>query len=64
MLWTAQNFLVVKEDLNRVEIEDEKLLKMFKKELIQVFITQEDSPQKRKGVHHFHCLISEFINHK
>ena len=22
------------------------------------------SPKREKGVHHFHCLISQFINHK
>ena len=39
------------EDLNRVEIEDEKIVENVQKELIQVFIAQEDSPQKEKRVY-------------
>ena len=53
------------EDLNRVEIEDEKIVENVQKGINSSFYhSGRFSPKREKGVHHFHCLISQFINHK
>ena len=48
--------------LDKVEMEDEEIVEMYKKELDQGFINGGDFHQKWKGVHHFHKLISEFFS--
>lgn len=53
------------EDLNRVEIEDEKIVENVQKGINSSFYRSgRFSPKREKGVHHFHCLISQFISHK
>jgi choline monooxygenase len=53
------------EDLNKVELEDEKIVENVQKGINSNFYrTGRFSAKSEKGVHHFHCLISQYINHK
>ena len=53
------------EDLNRVELEDEKIVENVHKGINSSFYSSgRFSAKREKGVHHFHCLISQFLNLK
>ena len=53
------------EDLNRVELEDEKIVENVQKGINSSFYSSgRFSAKREKGVHHFHCLISQFLNLK
>lgn len=53
------------EDLNRVELEDEKIVENVQKGINSSFYSSgRFSVEREKGVHHFHYLISQFINLK
>ena len=50
-------------DLDKVEMEDEHVVQNVQKGISSSFYnTGRFSPTKEKGVHHFHNLISDFIN--
>jgi len=50
-------------DLDKVEMEDEYVVQNVQKGISSSFYnTGRFSPNKEKGVHHFHNLISDFIN--
>ena len=52
-------------DLDKVEMEDEYVVQNVQKGVNSSFYkTGRFSPTKEKGVHHFHNLISNFINKK
>ena len=53
------------EDLNRVELEDEKIVENVHKGINSSFYSSgRFSAKREKGVHHFHYLISQFLNLK
>ena len=50
-------------DLDKVELEDEKIVKQVQKGVVSRFYKHgRFSPSMEKGVHHFHSLISDFMN--
>jgi choline monooxygenase len=50
-------------DLHKVELEDEKVVEQVQKGVISRFYEYSRfSPSMEKGVHHFHTLISRFLN--
>ena len=50
-------------DLDRVELEDEQIVQQVQKGVASRFYKHgRFSPTMEKGVHHFHSLISDFIN--
>ena len=50
-------------DLDKVEIEDEEIVENVQKGVSSRFYEQgRFSPSMEKGVHHFHTLISKFMN--
>ena len=52
-------------DLDKVEMEDEEIVQSVQKGINSSFYnTGRFSPTKEKGVHHFHTLISDFLNKK
>ena len=52
-------------DLDKVEKEDEEVVENVQKGVSSRFYKcGRFSPSMEKGVHHFHTLISEFINKK
>ena len=52
-------------DLDKVEMEDEEVVESVQKGVNSSFYkTGRFSPTKEKGVHHFHSLISKFLNKK
>ena len=52
-------------DLDKVEMEDEEIVQSVQKGINSSFYnTGRFSPTKEKGVHHFHSLISDFLNKK
>ena len=52
-------------DLDKVEMEDEEIVQSVQKGINSEFYrTGRFSPTKEKGVHHFHSLISRFLNKK
>lgn len=49
--------------LEKVELEDEEIVQSVQKGVLSRFYEHgRFSPKMEKGVHHFHCLISDFIN--
>ena len=49
-------------DLDKVELEDEKVVQDVQKGVSSRFYQNgRFSPKMEKGVHHFHCLISDFM---
>jgi len=49
--------------LEKVELEDEEIVESVQKGVLSRFYKHgRFSPKMEKGVHHFHCLISDFIN--
>ncbi|MBG98292.1 choline monooxygenase [bacterium] len=49
--------------LEKVELEDEEIVESVQKGVLSRFYEHgRFSPKMEKGVHHFHCLISDFIN--
>ena len=52
-------------NLDKVEMEDEEIVQSVQKGINSSFYnTGRFSPTKEKGVHHFHSLISNFLNKK
>ena len=52
-------------DLDKVEMEDEEIVQNVQKGIKSSFYnTGRFSPSMEKGVHHFHSLISKFLNNK
>lgn len=52
-------------DLDKVEMEDEEIVESVQKGINSSFYNKgRFSPTKEKGVHHFHSLISKFLNNK
>ena len=52
-------------DLHKVELEDEEVVQQVQKGVSSRFYSHgRFSPKMEKGVHHFHTLISDFINKK
>ena len=52
-------------DLDKVEMEDEEIVQSVQKGINSSFyMTGRFSPTKEKGVHHFHLLVSDFLNSK
>ncbi|MBT3612455.1 MAG: aromatic ring-hydroxylating dioxygenase subunit alpha [Flavobacteriales bacterium] len=50
-------------DLDKVELEDEQIVQQVQKGVASRFYKQgRFSPTMEKGVHHFHSLISDFMN--
>ena len=50
-------------DLDKVELEDEQIVQQVQKGVTSRFYNHgRFSPSMEKGVHHFHKLISEFMN--
>jgi choline monooxygenase len=49
--------------LDKVEREDEFIVESVQKGIRSNFYkTGRYSPTREKGVHHFHCLLADFIN--
>jgi len=52
-------------DLHKVELEDEEVVQQVQKGVSSRFYNHgRFSPKMEKGVHHFHTLISDFVNKK
>ena len=50
-------------DLHKVELEDEEILYNVQKGVVCLFYKHgRFSPSMEQGVHHFHTLISKFMN--
>ena len=50
-------------DLDKVELEDEEIVQQVQKGVASRFYKHgRFSPTMEKGVHHFHTLISDFLN--
>ena len=50
-------------DLDKVELEDEEIVKQVQKGVSSRFYKSgRFSPKMEKGVHHFHTLVSKFMN--
>ena len=50
-------------DLHKVELEDEKVVQQVQKGVVSRFYEYgRFSPSMEKGVHHFHTLLSRFLD--
>ena len=59
------NLLIKDIESEAQTFEDEKIVENVQKGINSSFYhSGRFSPKREKGVHHFHCLISQFINHK